>query len=98
MRRDWFVDSDSVICNCPFCAGLPIDRLYEGDADRRIGHLHGVVELGRLNDMTLGLDPEQFRIWWTNMAKGAVDIYPRLSTYLGKNVPVPVDVEFWSVA
>ena len=96
MRQDWFVDSDSITCNCIICDGLPIDRLYENDADRMIGHLHNVVELGRLHDMTVGLEGAELLAWWTRMAKGAADIYPRLSTYLDKNVPVPVDVGLWS--
>lgn len=96
MRRNWFAEADPFVCFCPICNGRDIDRLFGTPADRTIGHMHNVIEIGRLHDATLGLTPTQLRAEWTAQVLAALDTYPQLETHLNRQVAIPTDLDVWA--
>jgi len=95
MRRVWFADADPFECLCGICRGEAIDRLH-GPEDRTEGHLHNMLELGRLHATTLGLTPGDLLTSWKSKVRDAVDTYPQLATHIGAPVKMPVDLTFWA--
>jgi hypothetical protein len=96
LRRHWFVDVESIACLCAICENQPIDRLFHSDEDRLTGHLHNALDLQRLHDQTFGLSPTEIGAWWAAQAAAALDAYAQLESYLGRAVPIPDEVMFWS--
>ncbi|MBF4598159.1 hypothetical protein ITJ53_11950 [Curtobacterium sp. VKM Ac-1796] len=96
MRRVWFAEAEPFVCFCTVCDGQPIDRLFGTDHDRNTGHLHNLVEIGRLHDSTTGLAPSARLAAWDDQVKGALDTYPQLETHTGRPLPIPTDLEVWA--
>jgi hypothetical protein len=96
MRRVWFAEAEPFVCFCSVCDGQPIDRLFGTDEDRNTGHLHNLVEIGRLHESTVDLAPSARRSAWNEQLKGALDTYPQLETHIGRPLPIPADLEVWA--
>lgn len=96
MRRDWFAGVASIKCFCVICRGEDLDRLYESEDERRIGHNHNVVAVDNLFSSYIGLDEAGRRARWAQQTAGALDTYPQLETHIGRPVKVDNLLTVWA--
>ncbi|WP_068482636.1 hypothetical protein [Pseudoclavibacter helvolus] len=97
MRREWFAGMAPIQCFCVICRGADVDRLYEDESERRIGHNHNVVSLDGLYSSYVGLSTSARRALWADQVQGALDTYPQLESYLGRDLTIdPILEKVWA--
>ncbi|GAB3400654.1 hypothetical protein GCM10027515_08750 [Schumannella luteola] len=96
MRREWFAAVHGINCFCDICRGAAIDRLHGSNAERELGHLHGMEEVGRIHSTMVGLSQPQIADVWRKAVAGALDTYPQLEAHVGAPIKIPNDLKVWA--